>query len=181
MESHARALLRAPDSARSSHLARREPVLPDSASTAYSGRMYDFEETHETTATPESVWAIYTDVAGWKRWHGAIESVQFAGPFASGSEGHATVQIGLSQDIPFRIENVEPMKRFDVVWTVGPLLHTRMTHSIERTATGTKIKHAYHTGGIMAPFNFLQAAAAHDRAQPAMARIAQLAETHAVR
>jgi len=47
--------------------------------------------------------------------------------------------------------------------------------TLERTNVGTKIKHAYHTGGVMAPFNFLQAAAAHERAQPAMARIAALA------
>jgi hypothetical protein len=110
------------------------------------------------------------------QWHGALEAVEFPGPFASGSAGHATVQIGFAQDIPFHLENVEPMKSFDVVWTVGHLLHTRMTHVIERTATGTKLTHAYHTGGIMAPFNFLQAAAARDRVKPAMARIAQLAE-----
>ena len=73
------------------------------------------------------------------------------------------------------------MKRFDVVWTVGASLRTQMTHAIERTAPETKITHAYHTGGIMAPFNFLQAAAAHARARPAMARIAHLAETRATR
>jgi len=143
--------------------------------------MYDFEATHETIATLEDVWAVYTDVAGWPRWHGAIEAITFAGPFAAGSAGYATVQTGISQDIPFHLENVEPMKHFDVVWTVGHLLHTRMTHAIERTASGTKIRHAYHTGGIMAPFNFLQAAAARDRVQPSMARVAQLAEARSAR
>ncbi len=138
--------------------------------------MYDFEATHDTSAGPADVWAIYTDVPGWARWHGAIETVSFTGPFESGAAGHATVRVGISQDIPFHLENVVPMKSFDVVWTVGPLLHTRMTHAIEPTASGARIKHAYRTGGVMAPFNFLQAAAARDRVGPAMAHIARLAE-----
>lgn len=141
--------------------------------------MYDFEESHDTTAKLEDVWAVYTNVGGWVRWHGALEAVQFSGPFESGAAGVGTVAIGVSQDIKFHLENVEPMKSFDVVWTVGHLLHTRMTHKVERTATGTKITHAYHTGGIMAPFNFLQAAAARDRVKPAMAAIAKLAEAGA--
>ena len=139
--------------------------------------MYDFEESLDTMAKVEDVWAVYTDVRGWVQWHGALEGIQFSGQFVSGAAGVATVGIGISQDIKFHLENVEPMKSFDVVWTVGPLLHTRMTHKMDRTATGTKITHAYHTGGIMAPFNFLQAAAARDRVGPALAAIARIAET----
>lgn len=139
--------------------------------------MYDFVESHDTTAKLEDVWAVYADVPGWVRWHGALEAVQFTGPFESGASGVGTVAIGISQDIAFHLENVKPMESFDVVWTVGPLLHTRMTHKVERIPSGTKITHAYHTGGIMAPFNFLQAAAARDRVGPAMAAIAKLAES----
>ena len=138
--------------------------------------MYDFEATHDTTAKPEDVWAINTDVPAWVRWHGALEAISFAGPFASGSGGTATVQVGLSAGVEFRLEQVEPMKRFEVMWTVGPLLHTRMTHSIAAIPSGTRITHAYHTGGVMAPFNFLQAGVSRDRVHATMERIASLAE-----
>lgn len=137
--------------------------------------MYDFTESLETNASLEDVWAVYTDVRGWLRWMPHLRDIRFTGPFAAGSAGAAIVDVGLETEVKFALENVEPMKRFEVVWTVGPLLHTRMTHSLERTTTGTRITHAYHTGGVMAPFNFLQASAAHERARPAMEAIAALA------
>ena len=144
--------------------------------------MYDFEEARDTTARVEDVWAVYADVGGWPRWNQVISAVRFGGPFATASAGVATFgNMGLAQDIAFHLENVEPMKRFDVVWTVGHLLTTKMTHTLEPIATGTRIRHAYHTGGIMAPFNFLQAAAAHGRVHGAMERVAALAEARAGR
>jgi hypothetical protein len=141
--------------------------------------MYDFEESRETAARPEDVWAVYTEVAGWPRWSVALSAVRFGGPFQSGSAGVATFDnMGLAQDIPFHLENVEPGKHFDVVWTVGPLLKTKMTHRIEPTPAGSKITHAYHTGGVMAPFNFLQASAARSRVHTALELVSQLAEAH---
>ncbi len=139
--------------------------------------MYDFEEARDTSATAQDVWAVYTEVTGWPRWSVALSAVRFAGPFETGGAGVATFDnFGLAQDIPFHLEDVEPLKHFDVVWTVGPLLTTKMIHTLEPTQAGTRIKHAYHTGGVMAPFNVLQAAAAHGRVHEALARVAQLAE-----
>lgn len=139
--------------------------------------MYDFQESHETHAPAEAVWAVYADVRGWPRWSAQLESVSFGGPFENGAAGEAVVQIGIAQSIPFHLENVVPNASFDVVWSVGHLLTTRMTHLLERSPSGgTRIMHRYHTGGVMAPFNFLQAAAAHDRVFGAMAAVARLAE-----
>jgi Polyketide cyclase / dehydrase and lipid transport len=138
--------------------------------------VYDFEEVQTTSASGEAVWAVYADVTGWPRWNAAIQTATLTGPFQSGASGHVTVSLVTAQTVPFHIENVEPLKAFDVVWTVGPFLKTRMTHTLERTGAETRFKHAYHTGGVMAPFGFLQASLAHSRVRPAMVRIAQLAE-----
>jgi hypothetical protein len=138
--------------------------------------MYDFETSIETPATPAQVGAVYTDVPGWLRWLAHLERIEFAGPFESGAGGEAIVQVGLSTGVKFHLEHVEPMKKFEVVWTVGPLLHTRMTHTLTPLAAGTQITHAYHTGGVMAPFNFLQADAAKERVPLALERISELAQ-----
>ena len=141
--------------------------------------MYDFELSLETSATPTQVWAVYADVRGWPRWLAHLEAIEFGGPFESGASGEAIVQVGLSTGVKFHLEHVEPMKRFEVVWTVGHLLHTRMTHTLTPLAQGTQITHAYHTGGVMAPFNFLQADAAKERVPFALERISELARAHA--
>ena len=38
-----------------------------------------------TTATPEALWRLFEDVAGWTNWNAGIEHVALDGPFASGS------------------------------------------------------------------------------------------------
>lgn len=155
--------------------------MADGAKRTDDWRMYDFQETVETSAKLEDVWAVYADVNGWLRWMPHLRALTWSGPFESGSTGVATVAVGVDAEVKFHLENVSresDRASFDVVWTVGPLLHTRMTHTMERTPTGTRFTHAYHTGGIMAPFNFLQAAAARDRVGPAMAAIAKLAGGH---
>ncbi len=38
-----------------------------------------------TTATPQRVWKLFEDVAGWTDWNAGIEHVCLEGPFASGS------------------------------------------------------------------------------------------------
>ena len=38
-----------------------------------------------TQATPEALWRLFEDVAGWTNWNAGIERVALNGPFASGS------------------------------------------------------------------------------------------------
>jgi len=39
----------------------------------------------ETSATPAQVWALFSDVAGWKRWNAGIVNIELHGPFAEGT------------------------------------------------------------------------------------------------
>jgi uncharacterized protein YndB with AHSA1/START domain len=38
-----------------------------------------------TTASPQALWRLFEDVAGWTRWNAGIERIALRGPFASGS------------------------------------------------------------------------------------------------
>lgn len=38
-----------------------------------------------TTATPEALWRLFEDVAGWTDWNAGIERVALNGPFAAGT------------------------------------------------------------------------------------------------
>ncbi len=38
-----------------------------------------------TTASPQALWRLFEDVAGWTRWNAGIERIALHGPFATGS------------------------------------------------------------------------------------------------
>jgi len=39
----------------------------------------------DTTASPEAIWRLWSDVAGWPEWNADIERIELSGPFAVGS------------------------------------------------------------------------------------------------
>lgn len=47
--------------------------------------MWTHEESIETTASPAKIWALFSDVAGWKNWNAGIAHIELHGPFAAGT------------------------------------------------------------------------------------------------
>jgi hypothetical protein len=47
--------------------------------------MWTHEASIETTAPPERIWALFSDVAGWKNWNAGIEKIQLHGTFTKGA------------------------------------------------------------------------------------------------
>lgn len=47
--------------------------------------MWTTEHSIETTASPEAVSRLWSDVAGWPDWIADIEHIEISGPFATGS------------------------------------------------------------------------------------------------
>ena len=48
--------------------------------------VWEIEHSTETKASPEAVWALFKNVAGWKRWNAGIEEIQLRGPFQAETE-----------------------------------------------------------------------------------------------
>jgi len=46
-----------------------------------------FSHTVETTASPATIWHIWTDVPNWKRWDDGLKSAELNGTFAPGTAG----------------------------------------------------------------------------------------------
>jgi uncharacterized protein YndB with AHSA1/START domain len=69
--------------------------------------MWTNEQSIETSASPEAIWRLWSDVAGWPEWNADIEHIEISGPFAAGSTISMTP---VGQDpIELRIaEAVEP-------------------------------------------------------------------------
>jgi hypothetical protein len=65
--------------------------------------MWTTEYSQETTASPESIWRIWSDVQRWGDWNGDIERITISGPFAAGSTiamtpvGQDTVELRIAE------------------------------------------------------------------------------------
>jgi hypothetical protein len=47
--------------------------------------MWASEHSVETTASPESIWRLWSDVPSWGEWNADIERIEISGPFTRGS------------------------------------------------------------------------------------------------
>ena len=47
--------------------------------------MWTNAQSIETAASPEAIWRLWSDVAGWPEWNADIERIEISGPFAAGS------------------------------------------------------------------------------------------------
>jgi hypothetical protein len=47
--------------------------------------MWTIEHGIETTASPQAIWSLWSEVATWPDWNGDIARIEISGPFAVGS------------------------------------------------------------------------------------------------
>jgi uncharacterized protein YndB with AHSA1/START domain len=107
--------------------------------------MWTHEESIETTATPERIWRLFADVAGWKKWNAGIEHIQLHGGFTNGStffmqppgdEGFTSTLVDVKENEGFTDETV--------IGDVRVLVH----HSITRQPSGkTRITYSTEISG----------------------------------
>jgi Polyketide cyclase / dehydrase and lipid transport len=64
--------------------------------------MWATEHSIETTASPEEIWRLWSDVSTWPDWNADIERIAISGPFAVGStismtpSGQNTVELRIA-------------------------------------------------------------------------------------
>ena len=94
-----------------------------------------------TTASPQALWRLFEDVAGWTRWNAGIERIALHGPFATGStfdmqppgmEAFTSKLHDVRPNAGFVDETVLDGTRFLVSHELQPLPSggTRVTYSI---------------------------------------------------
>jgi hypothetical protein len=94
-----------------------------------------------TTASPQALWRLFEDVAGWTRWNAGIARIALHGPFASGStfdmqppgmEAFTSQLHDVRPNAGFVDETVLDGTRFLVSHELQPLPSggTRVTYSI---------------------------------------------------
>lgn len=107
--------------------------------------MWTTEHTVETTASADTVFALYADVAAWPTWDESVELAELDGPFAAGSTGRMR-PAGI-ETLPFTLLSVEDGRGFtDETPFMGHVL--RFVHLLEPVADGgTRITHRVEIDG----------------------------------
>lgn len=100
-------------------------------------------------ASPDTVFAIYADVARWPAWDPDTRAASIDGPFASGARGRLVPGKGFP--VPMRFVSVEPGHGFTVVSRV---LFSSMSfgHRLRPEGAGTVATHAVAFDGPFAWF-----------------------------
>lgn len=91
--------------------------------------MWTHEVSVETTASPEAIWRLWSNVDGWPGWNGDIEHIELDGEFAAGSRISMT-PIG-QEAVALRIAEVAENELFVDEVDLGDAL-IRTVHRLDR-------------------------------------------------
>jgi uncharacterized protein YndB with AHSA1/START domain len=95
--------------------------------------MWEYEHSMQTTAAPEVVWRLWSDVAAWPRWNDGIETITIDGPFAVGTM--VTMTPPGDDPIRMRLMEVVPGELFTDEMDGGDFV-VRTVHRLESAAGG---------------------------------------------
>lgn len=109
--------------------------------------MLIIKHTEETSAKPEDVWAIWSDVENWKTWDHGIEYSSIEGPFADGTLGVLKPRGGPL--LKTQLTHVEPFKGFvdESKLFLGKII---VSHEIVEFAGKTYVTHQVEMTGVLA-------------------------------
>jgi hypothetical protein len=100
--------------------------------------MWTFEHTETSSATPEQLWARYSQPATWPEWNQGMTEVAIDGPFATGTKG--TLKPAHGPKTRFTLTDVEPLRIFTDVSAL-PMARLTFTHILEPAGAGVRFTH----------------------------------------
>jgi uncharacterized protein YndB with AHSA1/START domain len=96
--------------------------------------VWTYEHTTECAASPDQIWAVYTDAAAWPEWNVGIERLELSGPFAAGARGLLTPR---GQDpLPFAVESTEPGRGYVSETAIAETVTMRTENRLEPLEEG---------------------------------------------
>jgi uncharacterized protein YndB with AHSA1/START domain len=110
--------------------------------------MWQTEYSIETSASPEAIWWLWSNVDGWPEWNADIERIELDGPFAPG--GRILMTPSGAEPVELRIaEAVEPELFVDEA-DLGEIV-VRTTHRVQPLdGEGARVTYAMEITGSAA-------------------------------
>lgn len=112
--------------------------------------MAEYGTSVETTASPERVWKIWSDMPTWGDWNPNVSTMDWTGGFVQGSQGIMNTKAG--QHHKMTLAEVEPGRFFALETSVVPLTRFRFNCRVEPSSAGkTKISQMVEVKGPLGP------------------------------
>jgi len=105
----------------------------------------------ETSASPEQVWKVWSDMSTWGSWNPNVSTMSWNGGFASGSSGVMNTRAG--QHHQMQLVDVVPGRSFALLTTVVPGTRFRFNCRILPGASGARarVEQTVEVGGLLGP------------------------------
>jgi uncharacterized protein YndB with AHSA1/START domain len=103
----------------------------------------------ETTASPDRVWRIWSDMTTWSQWNPNVTSMDWTGGFASGTSGVMNTPSG--QHHKMQLVDVQPGRSFALVTAVVPGTRFRFNCRVEPSNGKTRVSQTVEVGGPLSP------------------------------
>jgi hypothetical protein len=140
------------------------------------GRNSAFSHTIETTALPDQIWRLWTDVSTWAAWDGGLKSASIEGAFDVGAVGKIVPLKG--SIVPFTVTDIRP-KTSSTFITKLPLAQLNIERSLVALPDngGTRFTHnVSFTGPTGKVWGFILGRGFRKELPMTMAKLARLAE-----
>jgi polyketide cyclase/dehydrase/lipid transport protein len=103
----------------------------------------------ETSASPEQVWRVWSDMATWGEWNPNVSTMDWSGGFVSGSTGVMNTRAG--QHHKMQLVDVNPGRSFALLTAVVPGTRFRFNCRVQPAGTKTKVSQTVEVGGALGP------------------------------
>src|SRR5215467_5367776 len=103
----------------------------------------------ESTASPDKVWRIWSDMSTWGQWNPNVTTMDWQGGFAEGTNGVMNTPAG--QHHKMQLVDVKPGRSFALLTSVVPGPRFRFNCRIEPVGGKTKIEQTVEVGGPLGP------------------------------
>lgn len=112
--------------------------------------MSDFARSLQTSASPEKVWSIWSDVSTWAQWNPDVISMELDGPFATGTAGTMTTKSGGGHAVV--LGEVQPGSYFTIETDPVPMTHFTFHCRVKPAGAGAEISQDVSMKGPLAFF-----------------------------
>jgi hypothetical protein len=103
----------------------------------------------ETTAPPDKVWRIWSDMSTWGQWNPNVTTMDWQGGFVSGTTGVMNTPSG--QHHKMELVDVQPGRSFALLTSVVPGTRFRFNCRVEPANGKTKVSQTVEVLGPLGP------------------------------